>query len=185
MERIEPVGRPSTGELKPECVFDDQGRCGATRPAWVPTPATASALIPRPTECLKHEKPDGLIEELCTSANPDQDPEPTPVKIRPAMQERIDKHKRWQESGGFQGGSSDEAAHFPVRVIPQRGQRDSLITWLESLGHKAEKSQYGSASGEFVIWITDPLFLEQLAERDEVWRIDEPALPEEHTESNP
>ena len=27
VERIEPVGRPSTGELKPVCIFDDQGGC--------------------------------------------------------------------------------------------------------------------------------------------------------------
>lgn len=50
------------------------------------------------------------------------------------------------------------------------------------MGHKTEKSQYGDERDEFVIWITAPLFLEQLVERDEVKRIDEPALPEQHTE---
>lgn len=131
---------------------------------------------PQPTECLKHEKSDGSIEELCTSAYPE--PMPTPIKIRPAIQDRIDEYKR-------QGGAGDEASYFPVRVIPRQGQRDNLIAWLESLGHKAREPQYGDFAGEFVIQIKDPLFLEQLAEREDVDFIDGLKGPRPTAEPDP
>lgn len=138
----------------------------------------ACGPMPQPTECLKYEKPDGSIEELCTSPYPE--PMPTPDKLDSDVRDKMEAYQR-QESER----TGVERPEYAIRIVPSTGQKDGLVAWLESLGYSPRETVSGRPQHGFAIWINDPSFLKQLAERDDIEWVGEVERPEPHVEPDP
>ena len=69
---------------------------------------------------------------------------------------------------GIARRGSGDPRKYDIRVVPHQGQKDSLVAWLESLGYRMQESAPGTPQEPFIVRTADPLFFEQLMERDEV-----------------
>ena len=141
-----------------------------------PTPTPTPTPLPAPTECLKREKPDGTIEELCTVADPE--PIPDSAKLDGAMQGAIAEYVSQQQARSDTpgGASSDEDfPYFNALIYPNYEVEDAeanIVAWLRSKGYDPIVGD-----GTIGLYINDPLILVELSQREDVSQISDPPQP--------